>query len=164
MAIDVYLQIEGIKGESQDDKHKDWIEVRDIHWGIHQPRSATASTAGGHSAERAELTDIAFTKLADLASPILAQTCAGGKTLPKARFELFRADGDGARVKYFEVELANVLIGMVKPYLDPKDSYLMETVSLRYSRIKWRYTQQRIAGGAGGNTAGGWDLATNRIA
>jgi hypothetical protein len=27
-----------------------------------------------------------------------------------------------------------------------------------------RYTQQRIAGGAGGNTAGGWDLANNRVA
>ena len=27
MAIDVYLQIDGIKGESQDDKHKDWIEI-----------------------------------------------------------------------------------------------------------------------------------------
>ena len=55
MAIDVYLQIEGIKGESQDDKHKEWIEVRGIHWGVHQPKSATASTGGGHTAERAEL-------------------------------------------------------------------------------------------------------------
>lgn len=32
MATDVYLQIDGIKGESQDDKHKDWIEVTGIHW------------------------------------------------------------------------------------------------------------------------------------
>jgi type VI secretion system secreted protein Hcp len=27
MAIDVYLQIDGIKGESQDDKHKDWMNA-----------------------------------------------------------------------------------------------------------------------------------------
>ncbi len=27
MAIDVYLQIDGIKGESHDNKHKDWIEI-----------------------------------------------------------------------------------------------------------------------------------------
>lgn len=25
--IDAYLQIDGIKGESADDRHKDWIEV-----------------------------------------------------------------------------------------------------------------------------------------
>jgi type VI secretion system secreted protein Hcp len=27
----------------------------------------------------------------------------------------------------------------------------------------WRYTQQKISGGAGGNTVGGWDLASNKI-
>jgi type VI secretion system secreted protein Hcp len=31
MAIDVYLQIDGIKGESQDDKHKDWIECASVN-------------------------------------------------------------------------------------------------------------------------------------
>lgn len=164
MAIDVYLQIDGIKGESQDDKHKDWIEVTTIHWGVFQPRSATASTAGGHSAERAELDDISFSKLADLSSPILAQTCAMGKTIPKAKFEFFRADGDGVRVKYFEIELENVLIGMVKPHMGGDTSYLAELVNLKYSKIKWKYTQQKIGGGIGGNTTGGWDLAANKTA
>ena len=28
MAIDVYLQIEGIKGESGDSKHQGWIECK----------------------------------------------------------------------------------------------------------------------------------------
>lgn len=79
MAIDVYLQIEGIKGESQDQKHKGWIECLSVHWGINQPRSATASTSGGHTAERVEMEDIAFNKLADLSSPVLMQYCAMGK-------------------------------------------------------------------------------------
>lgn len=51
MAIGVYLQIDGIKGESQDSAHKDWIECTSVHWGILQPKSATASTGGGHTAE-----------------------------------------------------------------------------------------------------------------
>ncbi|TFW34418.1 Hcp family type VI secretion system effector [Massilia horti] len=164
MATDVYLQIEGIKGESQDDKHKDWIEVTGIHWGVHQPRSATASTSGGHTSERAELADISFSKLADLSSPILAQTCAMGKTIPKAKFEFFRADGNGIRVKYFEIVLTNVLIGMVKPHLGGEESYLTETVNLKYSKINWTYTQQKVGGGSGGATVGGWDLAANKIA
>jgi type VI secretion system secreted protein Hcp len=164
MAIDVYLQIEGIKGESQDDKHKDWIEVTGIHWCIDQPRSATASTAGGHTAERVEMSDISFSKLADLSSPILLQACAAGKTVPKAKFEFFRADGNGARVKYFELILTNVLVAMVKPHLGGADSYLAETVNLRYSKINFVYTQQKIGGGAVGSTVGGWDLAANKAA
>lgn len=45
MAIDGYLQIDGIKGESTDDKHKDWIEVTGVHWGVYQPKSATLPPA-----------------------------------------------------------------------------------------------------------------------
>ena len=164
MAVDVYLQIEGIKGESQDDKHKDWIEVTGIHWGVHQPMSATASTGGGHTAERAELSDISFSKLSDMSTPLLLQNCASGKTLPKAKLEFFRADGNGDRIKYFDIELENVLIGMVTPHLGGVDSFLSEHVNLKFSKVKWKYTQQKIGGGAGGNTAGGWDLATNKIA
>lgn len=87
MAIDAYLQIEGIKGESADAGHKDWIEVSQVAWSVHQPRSSTVSTAGGHTVGRASLSDMSFKKLADLSSPILQQHCAMGKTIPKAKFE-----------------------------------------------------------------------------
>ena len=163
MAIDVYLQIDGIKGESGDSEHPGWIECESVNWRLHQPKSATASTAGGHTAERAELSDVTFTKLCDVASPILAQGYATGKTIPKAKFEFFRADGQGARVKYYEVELDNVVIGEVAQAVAPGIG-MTDHVGLKFSKVKWRYTQQRIAGGAGGNTAGGWDLATNRVA
>lgn len=163
MAIDVYLQIDGIKGESQDDKHRDWIECQSVHWGIHQPKSATASTAGGHTAERAELKDVTFTKMADLASPILMQHCAMGKTLSKAKFEFMRADGNGQPIVYFQIELDNVLIGGIEPGIEP-GTILDEHVSLKFSKVKWRYVQQKIGGGSGGSTVGGWDLAANRVA
>lgn len=163
MAIDVYLQIDGIKGESQDDKHKDWIECTTVNWGVSQPRSATASTGGGHTAERCEHQEIALTKLADLASPILLQTCSAGKTIPKAKLEFMRADGQGERIKYFEIELENVLIGGIKPSV-AEGSIIQEAVGLKFSKIKWKYTQQKVTGGAGGNTSGGWDLAANKVA
>lgn len=163
MAIDVYLQIDGIKGESTDDKHKDWIECTSVNWGVSQPRSATASTGGGHTAERCVHEEVEFTKLADLASPILLQTCSAGKTIPKAKLEFMRADGQGDRIKYFEIELENVLIGSVMPRVE-EGAIIQEVVGLKFSKIKWKYTQQKVTGGAGGNTSGGWDLATNKIA
>jgi type VI secretion system secreted protein Hcp len=132
MAIDVYLQIDGIKGESMDDKHKDWIECTSVNWGVSQPRSATASTGGGHTAERCEHQEVVFTKLADLASPILLQTCSAGKTIPKAKLEFMRADGQGERIKYFEIELENVLIGAIKPTVE-EGSIIQEKVGLKFS-------------------------------
>jgi type VI secretion system secreted protein Hcp len=163
MAIDVYLQIEGVKGESRDSAHPGWIECTEVHWSVVQPRSTTASSAGGHTAERAELKDVVFGKISDLASPILLQTCAMGKTIPKAKFEFMRADGNGKPIKYFEIYLENVLISGVAPSLTAGTT-LSEHVSLKYSKIKWAYTQQNIAGGTSGSTVGGWDLAANKIA
>lgn len=163
MAIDVYLQIDGIKGESMDDRHKDWIECSSVHWSIMQPKSATTSTGGGHTAERAELDDILFSKITDLSSPILMQSCAMGKTIPKAKFEFMRADGSGQPIKYFEIELENVLIGMITPGIEP-GAILSENVCLKFSKVKWKYTQQKVGGGSGGNTTGGWDLSSNKIA
>lgn len=162
MAIDVYLQIDGIKGESADDRHKDWIECKSVTFGVDQPKSATASTGGGHTAERCEHRDIVLSKLADLSSPILLQTCSAGRTIPKARLEFMRADANGERVKYFEIEIENVLIGAVSPSVHEGD-ILTEEVALKFSKIKWRYTQQKIGGGSGGNTSGGWDLSANRV-
>lgn len=163
MAIDVYLHIDGIKGESADDRHKDWIECKSVSWAVEQPRSATSSTGGGHTAERCEHREVVITKLADLASPILLQTCAAGRTIPRARLEFMRADAQGERVKYFEIELDNVLIGAVSPSVSEGD-ILTEEVGFKFSKVRWKYTQQRISGGMGGNTSGGWDLAANRIA
>jgi type VI secretion system secreted protein Hcp len=163
MAADFYLQIEGIKGESSDSKHAGWIECLSINYDIRQPKSATASTGGGHTAERVELSDINIAKLVDLSSPILAQYCAMGKTIPKAKLEMQRADGNGEPIKYFEVELENVLIARLAPSF-AGGGQPMEHLGLKFSKVRWRYTQQRVGGGASGNTAGGWDLATNRFA
>lgn len=163
MAIDVYLQMEGIKGESLDSSHQGWIELTSAHWGVTQPRSATASTAGGHTAERCEHRTLSVSKLADLASPLLMQHCSMGKTIPKARLDFMRADGDGKPVKYYEVELENVIVANIEQMVS-QGSILHDNIGLRYAKIKWKYTQQKIGGGSGGNTMGGWDLTTNRVA
>jgi len=163
MAIDVYLHIDGIKGESADSAHQGWIEVTTAQWGVMQPKSATASTAGGHTAERCEHTSLSISKLADISSPLLMQNCSAGRTIPKAKLEFMRADGQGERVKYYEVQLENVLIGSMNQVVHEGD-VLHDSIGLKFSKVLWKYTQQKIGGGAGGNTAGGWDLSVNRIA
>lgn len=163
MAIDAYLQIDGVKGESADSAHQGWIEVTSACWGVMQPRSATASTGGGHTAERCEHRSISLEKLVDIASPILMQTCSMGKTIPKAKLEFMRADSDGQPVRYYEVEMENVMIANMDQ-LVREGGLVHDSIGLRFSKVKWKYTQQKIGGGVGGNTAGGWDLAGNKCA
>ncbi len=161
MAIDAYLHIEGIKGESADDRHKDWIEVSNVTWSVYQPRAESTSTAGGMTNGRAELSSLSFKKFADLASPVLQQTCAMGKTIPKATFEFMRADGEGKPICYYKVSLENVMISGVTPN-SGDGGVVTEHIHFAYSKMKWEYTRQGIRGGSEGKTAGGWDCAANK--
>lgn len=104
-----------------------------------------------------------MTKLADLASPILMQHCSMGKTIPKAKLEFLRADGQGKPVKYYEVEMENVMIASITQSVH-EGSILRDSIGLRFAKVKWKYTQQKVGGGVGGSTIGGWDLAANKIA
>lgn len=83
---DIYVKFgnPALKGESQDKDHPDWIEVSSWRHEIIQPRSATASTSGGHTAERTEHGEMVFTKDLDVVSPLLYQHASGGTTLTKS--------------------------------------------------------------------------------
>lgn len=123
MAIGVYLKIDGIKGESRDAGHLDWMECLTVDLGVHQPRSA-ATSSSGLTVGRCHHDKIVIGRLSDLATPILLQACAMGKTLPEAKLEFMRADGQDRPVKYFEIELENVLISEISPEVSegqPKD-------------------------------------------
>ncbi len=130
MANDVYLHIDGIRGASTDERHKGWIECTSVNWNGERPKSGSC-----------EHMDIVISKLADLASPILLQACSSGDTIPKAKFEFMRADRQGVRVRYLEIEIENVLIGAVSPTVDEGDN-LSERIGFKFSKVKGRYAQQ----------------------
>ena len=163
MAFDAFLKIDGIPGESSDDKHKDWIEITSFTHSMEQPASATASNAGGATAERVNHGTFNITHLLDKASPKLYDAVCTGKHLKEVILELCRAGGD--KMKYMEVRLEQVLISRVAPYGSAGDGFPSETLSLSYGKIKWTYTQKKRADGAGGgNVSAGWDLTTNKVA
>ena len=41
MAIDMFMKVEGVSGESKDANHKDWTNVDSFEWGAIQPGSMT---------------------------------------------------------------------------------------------------------------------------
>jgi type VI secretion system secreted protein Hcp len=98
------------------------------------------------------------TKLVDIASPVLTQHCSMGKTIPKAKLEFMSADGDGKPVKYYQIELENVMFSHIDQVM-LGGGVLHDEIELCFSKIKWTYTQQKIGGGGRGSTSGGWDLA-----
>lgn len=159
---DIYLKFSGpdIKGESQDKDHTHWIEINTWSHHILQPKSATASSVGGLTAERCEHGDMVFTKEIDVTSPQLFELCSSGKTVGSVQVDFMRADGDGKRVKYLEIQLKNAIISSITPSVQG-EALPSETVALKYAAVQWRYTQQKVGGGQGGTSQGAWSLTKN---
>jgi type VI secretion system secreted protein Hcp len=160
MAGDAFLKIDGIPGESSDEKHKDWIEVSNFSWGVSQAASATASSSGGATSERATFQDLSVSKTLDKASPKLAIACASGTHIKEVIVELCRAAGED-KLKYMEYKLSNCIISSITTHGGGGEPH--ESLNFNFGKIEWTYTQQkRTDGGGGGNVAAGWDLQTNK--
>lgn len=161
---DVYLKFEGgatkIEGESRDDAHVKWLEATSWSHVIRQPRSATASTSGGHTAERCEHGDMVFTKDIDATSPSLWLACSQGDTYGKVTIDFMRASGKD-KVKYLEIVLNHVIVASVEPSVR-EEGLPVERFSLKYASVKWTYTVQGIDGKKGGSNPQMWSLAKNR--
>lgn len=161
---DIYVKFEGgdtkVEGESRDDQHAKWIEVDSWNHMIRQPKSATASTAGGHTAERCEHGDMMFTKDIDSTSPSLWLSCSQGDTFKKVTIHFMRASGK-ERVQYLEIVLNNVVVSSVTPQV-AGEGLPRETFALKYASVKWTYTVQGIDGKKGANNPQMWSLAKNK--
>ncbi len=162
MPFDCFLKIDNIEGESSDSKHQGWIEVLRYGIGVKQTVSATASSAGGASAERADFSDFSFRKYLDKATPKLTLACADGTHIDKIVVELCRAGTD--KVTFMTYTLSNCLISQIDTTSgnDTGANFPAETIKINYGTIEWKYVRQnRKGGGAIGNVATGWNLQKN---
>ena len=159
MAFDAFVKIDGIEGESTDEKHPGWMEVITFETEMNQTISSTASSAGGASAERADFKNFVFSKLVDKSTPKLALACADGTHIDTIVISFCRASGD--KLKFMEYELSNCMISSVVTAGGPGE-YPADTIAINYGKIQWRYTvQSRSGGGAAGQVASGWNIEKN---
>ena len=76
---DYFLKIDGIEGESEDDKHKGEIEILSFSFGA--SNAGSMSYGGGGGTGKVAMQDFNFTKRHDKASPKLFLHCCNGKNL-----------------------------------------------------------------------------------
>lgn len=163
MAFDCFLKIDGVPGESTDDKHSDWIELLSFSHGVSQMASGAASSGGGRSAERCDHEDFSVVKTLDKASPKLALYCCNGTHIKEVTVELCRAAGD--KQKYMEYKMSEVIVSAARPGGSAQggEALPLEEVTFNYGKIEWTYTEtDHKTGQPKGDVATNWDLMANK--
>ncbi len=161
MAVDMFLKLDGIKGESQDHKHKDEIHIESFSWGMNQ--TGAHGTGGGGGAGKVAVHDISVTKYVDKASPILMAHCANGKHIKEA-LVTFRKAGEKP-LEYLKIKLTDLLVSNIQEAGHGGGDLMTENLSLNFAIVNVEYQQQSKTGGAeGGPVVFGWDVKKNEKA
>lgn len=108
MAVDMFLTLDGIKGESQDKSHPGSIEVLSFSWGMSQ----TGAVGSGGAEGRVSVHDISITKVTDSSSPQLMLSCATGKHITTGIIAVRKA-GEKP-LEYMKIKLTDILISSVQ--------------------------------------------------
>lgn len=157
MAMDMFLEIAGVKGEARDSVHKDKIDILAWSWGL--SNSGTAHVGGGAGAGKVNVQDISVTKYVDKASPPLMLYCCNGKHLANAQL-IVRKAGENP-LEYIVIKLTDVMITAVSTGGSGGEDRLTENVTLNFAKVEFTYTPQDAKGGKGDPIPMGWNIAEN---
>jgi len=157
MAVDIFLKIDGIPGESHSDKHKDEIDVLAWSWGVSQTGNMHAGGGGG--AGRANIQDISFTKNLDKSSPKLFKACSEGAHIQKMVLSANKAGGK--QMEYLKITLTDCLVSSVSTGGSGGQESFTENVTVNFSKVEMTYSQQDAKGAEAGKVAFSYDVKKN---
>lgn len=157
MAVDIFMKIGDVKGESRDKAHADEIDV--LAWSFGMSQSGTTHQGGGGGAGKVNVQDLSFTKYQDKASPLLMLGCCKGTHYPNATLTVRKA-GDKP-LEYYIIKMTEVIVTSVSTGGSGGEDRLTENVTLNFAKFEVKYTPQDATGKPGDAIPMTWNIAEN---
>lgn len=157
MAIDMFLTINGVNGESVDQSFKGALDVLSYRFGVEGGTPAGTGASG-----KPHLSDLSVVTYQSLATIPLYVACAAGKHYATAALSLRRVTGATSPVVYFTMTLTDVTVTSVAEGASDGDDRVTDSLSLSFAQIDLSYKAQSSTGGVGATVTGGWDVAQGR--
>jgi type VI secretion system secreted protein Hcp len=158
MAVDAFLKIDGIDGESKDHKHADEIELESYSCGLSQIGTSGHGTGAGGG--KANFQDFHFVMKLNKASPKLFLACATGEHIGKAVFVQRKAGGSAQ--EFLKWTFTDILVSSYQTGGHTGGDIPMDQISLNFSKMEYEYQQQDEKGAVGKLQKVGYDLKLNK--
>jgi type VI secretion system secreted protein Hcp len=157
MAVDMFIKIGDLTGESRDKVHVGKIDVLSWNWGV--SNSGSAHTGGGAGAGKANVQDLSFTKYIDKCSCSLMLASCKGTHYTDATLIVRKAGG--TPLEYLKITMTEVLISSVSTGGSGGQDRLTENVSLNFAKVKVDYVEQKPNGTEGDKPTMTFSVAEN---
>jgi len=157
MAVDMFIKIKDIEGESKDKSHGKEIDILAWSWGMSQ--SGTFHGGGGGGAGKVNIQDLSFTKYIDKSSPKLMLYCSNGKHIDDATLTVRKA-GEKP-LEYLIIKLEKLLVSSVSTGGSGGEDRLTENVTLNFAKVTLDYSEQKLDGSGEKAITYSWDIEAN---
>jgi type VI secretion system secreted protein Hcp len=157
-AVDYFLKIDGIDGESTDDKHKSEIDVQSWSWG--ENNSGTHAGGGGGGAGKVVMQDFHFVMKVNKATPKLVLACATGQHIKEATLVCRKAGGD--QQEYMKIKFSDLLVSSFQTGGSQGEVVPVDQISMNFSKIEFEYKPQKADGSLDSAIKTGYDLKLNK--
>jgi type VI secretion system secreted protein Hcp len=156
MAVDMFLQLQDVTGEAQDEVHGEEIDVLSWSWGMSQ--SGTTHAGSGSGGGKVSVHDLSITKYVDKATATLMKYCTTGKHIESGKLTVRKAGGD-SKLEYFIIELNDIIITSYQTGGSGGEDRHTENVSLNFGSYKTSYTPQKADGSGDAAVEWAYDIA-----
>jgi type VI secretion system secreted protein Hcp len=156
-AVDYFLKIDGIVGESRDAKHKGEIDLESFSWG--EVNTGSHGGGGGGGAGKVQMQDLHVAMKLNKASPLLFLACAAGQHLKQAVLTARKA-GKG-QLEFLVFKFTDLLVSSYQT-AGSTDVLPVDQVSFNFGRIEVEYRPQKPDGSLDTAVKAGWDVKQNK--
>jgi type VI secretion system secreted protein Hcp len=157
MAVDYFLKIDGIAGESTDAKHKNEIDLLSWSWG--ESNAGKHDSGGGGGAGKVAMQDFHFTMKINKASPKLFLACASGDHIKEALLTCRKAGKD--QQEYLKIKFSDLLISSYQHGGSAGEEVPVDQISFNFSKIEQSYAPQKPDGKLDSPVVHNWSVKTN---
>src|SRR6187402_1450222 len=151
-AVDYFIKLDGIKGESADAKHKDEIDVESWSWG--ETHAVPASSGGGGG--KVAMQDFHFVMRQNRASAGLMKACATGQHIKLATLTARKA-GKGQQ-DYLTFKFRDVVISSFQTGGSEETPVPTDAVSFSFAKLEVEYKPEKSDGSLGAAVDFRYDL------
>ncbi len=157
MAVDYFLKIDGIPGESTDKAHGKEIDVMSWSWG--ESNAGKHDSGGGGGAGKVNMQDFHFTMRVNKASPKLFLACASGQHIKEALLTCRKAGKD--QQEYLKIKFTDLLVSSFNTGGSATTEVPVEQISFNFSKIEHSYAPQKPDGKLDSPVVHNWSVKTN---
>lgn len=147
-----------IKGQSTVDGHAGWINVDSMQLGVGRSITAQAGGSAKREVSSPSVSEVTFSRQADMASPELFFQACGGVSLGKCEIHVLQVIENKPQV-FMKIELEDALISSYS--LSGGGETANDSFAVNFSKISYQFDTfdgKKITTG----TAKKWDLSANK--